>query len=63
MVYDVGGGKGDGHSHVLKLIERSFEVQFLMSPPAKHAPGMLMELFQRSLEDTMLVVCVVSSKG
>ncbi len=37
---------------------------FLMLAPAKHALGiMLMVLFQRSLDDTMLVVRVVSSKG
>ncbi len=36
---------------------------FLMSAPAKRAPGMLMVLFQRSLDDTMSVVHMVSSKG
>ncbi len=36
---------------------------FLMSAFAKRAPGVLMVLFQRSLEDTMSVVRVVSSKG
>ncbi len=36
---------------------------FLMSALAKHAVGMLMVLFQRSLDDTMSVVHVVSLKG
>ncbi len=36
---------------------------FLMSAPAKHALGVLTVLFQRSLDDTMSVVCVISSKG
>ncbi len=36
---------------------------FLMLAPAKHAPVMLMVLFQRRLDDTMSVVHVVSSKG
>jgi hypothetical protein len=34
-----------------------------MSAPAKRAPGVLMVLFQRSFDKTMLVVPVVSSKG
>jgi hypothetical protein len=33
-----------------------------MSPQAKHAPGKLMVLFHRILDDTMLVVRVVSLK-
>ncbi len=36
---------------------------FLMSAPAKHTPGVLMVLFQRSFDETMSVVRVVSSKG
>ncbi len=35
---------------------------FLMSAPAKHAPFVLIVLFQRTLEETMSVVHVVSSK-
>ncbi len=36
---------------------------FFISAPANGASGVLMVLFQRSLDDTMSVVCVVSSKG
>jgi hypothetical protein len=36
---------------------------FLMSAPAKHASLVLMTLFHRILEETMLVVLVVSSNG
>ncbi len=38
MVYDVRGGKGDGRSHVLELIERSFEVHVFDVGPGKACP-------------------------
>jgi hypothetical protein len=57
---------GKRETGVLMYLKQSRGVlryMFLMSTPAKHAPGVLMVLFQRSLDDTMSVVRVVSSKG
>jgi hypothetical protein len=39
MVDDVGGEKGDGHSHVFIAIERSLEVHVLDVGPSKACSG------------------------
>ncbi len=38
MVYDVRGEMGDGHSHVLESIERSFKVHVFDVGPCKACP-------------------------
>ncbi len=39
MVDDVGGEKGDGHSHVFEVIEKSMEVHVLDVGPSKACSG------------------------
>ncbi len=57
-------GKRDSGIFIYSNLSRGvLRYMFLMLALAKQAPLVLMVLFQRSIEETMSVVRVVSSKG